>query len=417
MSIDTLKKIIDNPVPFAHILGYTKLNETLHKDWIKRIFYLKENGTLQAHRGSYKTTCLIIALTLWVIAKPFDNVILLRKSQEDVKDVLHAVSKCLKSEAVQTLIKEIYGSYPVFTADNSTEIELNTYKGTMGRQILGLGLNSSITGKHGSVITDDIVTLKDRLSGAARNQTKSQFMELINIASEENHKIFNTGTPWHKDDAFSLMPTPERFTVYDTGILSPERIQERRDNMSGSLFAANYELKHIDDGDILFKEPEYGAFPIGIKCFAHIDASYGGEDGTALTIIGEKDDKLYTIGWLMQGHVDKYYNEIVSRLERYQVQKLACENNADKGYLKKELESLTKTGINGYHEGTNKYYKISTFGKGAWNRAVVDIEAGDMEYVSQIMDYNENAKHDDAPDSFSSLVRWQFTRKKVISFY
>ncbi len=276
--IDLIQRITDNPIPFAHTLGYTKLTEDLHKEWIQRMFTLNKNGTLQAHRGSYKTTCLIIAIVLRIIAKPTENLIFLRKSQEDVKDVLNAVSKAIQNDVVQNLIKDIYHEYPKTVIDNSTEIELNTYRGTMGRQVLGIGLNSSITGKHGSVITDDIVTLKDRVSAAHREQTKNQYQELINIASEENHFIFNTGTPWHKDDAFKLMPKPQIHTVYETGIISPEEIQYRKDSMSPSLFAANYELKHISDGDVLFSEPKYGSFPVGAKAFAQIDAAYGGEE-------------------------------------------------------------------------------------------------------------------------------------------
>jgi len=412
MSIEILKSITDNPVPFAKALGYNKLTEDIHNPWIKRMFHLKQNGTLQAHRGSYKTTCLIIALTLWIIAKPAGNIIFLRKSQEDVKDVLSSVSKNIQNPIVMNLMKDIYREYPKFIIDNATELELSNYRGKMGRQILGLGLKSSITGKHGSVITDDIVTLKDRISQAEREQTKNQYMELINIASEENHRIFNTGTPWHKNDAFTLMPKPEVFTVYQTGILSPERIQERKDLMTSSLFAANYELKHVADGDILFHEPEYGKFPIGGKAYAQIDAAYGGTDASTLTIITEVDNKLYTVGWWMPGHIDQHYNEIISRLERFQAIECSLENNADKGFLKKELEKRCNIKFHGYHERMNKYYKISTYGKSVWNRVILDMEESDMEYISEIMDYNENAKHDDAPDSFASLIRWKYNKKR-----
>lgn len=403
-----IERIINNPIPYAHSLGYTKLSENIHKDWIRRIFFLKEDGTLQAHRGSYKTTCLIIALSLWIIARPMENVILLRKSQEDVKDVINAVNKIIMSDVFQCLHKDLYGVYPKTVAGNSTEIELSTYRGNMGRQLLGLGLNSSITGKHGAVITDDIVSLKDRVSEAERNKTKNLYLELHNIASEENHNIFNTGTPWHKNDAFCLMPAADRHTVYDTGIMSKERIEERKSSMPRSLWAANYELKHIADGDVLFPEPSYGGYPIGKQSYAHIDAAYGGPDSNALTIMTELEGKLYTIGWKMEGHIDQHYKSICSKLERYQVSVCYCEDNADKGFLRKDLSARTNVQISGYHESTNKYYKISTYGKSRWKDVIFDIDNGDLEYINGIMDYNENAEHDDCPDSFSSLIRKRF---------
>lgn len=417
MSFELLQSIIENPIPFAHALGYTKLKEDLHKDWVRKMFYLEEDGTLQAHRGSYKTTCLIIALALRVIAKPSENTILLRKSREDVNEVIGAVSKILHSEMVMALLKGIYKAYPSFTADSGTEIEISTYTGTMGRQLLGLGIKSSITGKHGSVITDDIVTVKDRVSEAHRKETKSTFLELTNIASESHHKVFNCGTPWHKEDAFSLMPTPEKHTVYETGIKTEEEIEDIKGSMPSSLYAANYELKHIADGDVLFPEPAYGKFPIGAKAYGQIDAAYGGPDSCSLTIIAEVNNKLHTVGWKMEGHVDKHMKSIVSKLERFQVLGCSLENNADKGYLKKELTPMTATKLTGYHEAMNKYYKISSFGKSRWKDVIFDLEEGDAEYVEAIMDYNENSEHDDCPDSYASLVRWKYKRNKTTSYH
>jgi len=408
-----LDQIIDNPIPYAHSLGLTKLNEEIHKEWIRRAFFMDKHETTQAHRGSYKSTCVRVGLGLRIIAKPFTNTILLRKTDPDVKDIITAISKDLKTEVAKGLMYEIYKKVPKFVADSYSEIELDTYCGVMGRQLLGLGLNTSITGKHGSVLTDDIITLKDRISGAERERTKSQYQELVNVASENNMYIQNWGTPWHKDDAFTIMPAPEIKTVYDTGIISQEEIDTRKSMMTPSLFAANYELKHIADGDVLFPEPKYGAFPVGAKAFAQIDAAYGGSDRTALTIMAESGDSLHVVGKLLTGHIDQYYNLIVSMLERYQVQGCALENNADKGFLKKELTKITDIPLVGYHEKMNKYYKISTYGKSVWNRVVLDMENSDYEYISEIMDFNENASHDDAPDSFASLVRWKYKKKKV----
>ena len=408
MSIKLLSQILDNPIPFAHALGYTKLTEDLHKDWIIKMIQRKRNFTLQAHRGSYKTTCLIVAIDIIVMTKLKENTIFLRKTSEDVKDVLMSVSRDLQKPVCQSLFKSLYGVYPTPVINNTTEYELSSYQGTMGCQLLGMGLKTSITGKHGSVFTDDIVTVKDRVSTAARNETKSMYTELINIASEENQNIFNTGTPWHKDDAFSIMPKPEIHTVYQTGILSPERIAERKGGMTASLFAANYELKHIADGDILFPEPKYGEFPVGAKTLGHIDAAYGGPDRSALTIIAEVDGKLHVIGWMMEGHIENHYNQIVSKLERYQCHGYDCENNADKGFLRKDLSRLMSISGTGYHEKMNKYYKISTYGKARWKDVIFDLENGDPEYIGEIMDYNENAGHDDAPDSFASLVKRRY---------
>ncbi len=409
-------QIIEDPIPYAHSLGLTKLNEEIHKKWIRRAFFMNKHETTQAHRGSYKSTCVRVGLGLRMIGKPFTNTIMLRKTDADVKDVITAISKDLKSEVAQAVMHDLYGKYPKFISDSYSELEIDVYCGEMGRQLLGLGLNTSITGKHGPVLTDDIVTLKDRLSEAERKRTASQYQELINIASEENQYIQNWGTPWHKDDAFSLMPDPERTTVYESGIIKDEEIKSRKEKMSGSLFAANYELKHISDEDLLFPEPKYGEFPKGSKTYAHIDAAYGGEDSSSLTIITEVSGKLHTIGWKMDGHIENHYKSIVSKLDRFQVIMCYCESNADKGFLKTELSKMTKTIIDTYHEKMNKYYKISTFGKVRWSDVVYDLDGGDKQYICDIMDYNENSKHDDCPDSFASLVRERYTRESAVVY-
>lgn len=77
-------------------------------------------------------------------------------------------------------------------------------------------------------------------------------MELQNIVNR-NGRFINAGTPWHKDDAISIMPSVEKYDCYTTGLINREKLDSLRSSMSDSLFAANYELKHIADADAMFK--------------------------------------------------------------------------------------------------------------------------------------------------------------------
>ena len=52
----------------------------------------------------------------------------------------------------------------------------------------------------------------------------------------------------------------------------------------------------------------------------------------------------------------------------------------------------------------NKYLKITSFLRFEWEN-VVFVSQTDPEYINQICDYNENAEHDDAPDSLASVIR------------
>jgi hypothetical protein len=58
----------------------------------------------------------------------------------------------------------------------------------------------------------------------------------------------------------------------------------------------------------------------------------------------------------------------------------------------------------------NKHLKISTYLKGEWEN-VIFVEGTDEEYIDQVCDYNENAEHDDCPDSLASLIR-KYERKR-----
>ena len=57
-----------------------------------------------------------------------------------------------------------------------------------------------------------------------------------------------------------------------------------------------------------------------------------------------------------------------------------------------------------YAEKENKYIKISTYLRKWWNN-ILWLEGTDPEYLSQIMDYTEDAEHDDAPDSGAVICR------------
>lgn len=402
---DAIYLLFDDPVALGHLLGFTKLEE-LHNEWIKKMVIDKEDDTLQAHRGSYKTTCVSLALAIICVAFPMENTLFTRKTETDVKEIVAQTNKMLKSGYFKAIVRTLYGKNLVLTTENAFEISTNLAdgnpKGTS--QIVAMGINSSITGKHfDRIFTDDIVNKEDRYSRAEREKTKRAYDELQNIKNRGG-RIFNTGTPWHKDDAFTKMPNPTVYDCYSTGLMTDEEIQTLKENMESSLFAANYEMRHIASDDILFSNPRTGAERNLVEQGeSHIDASYGGSDGTAFTIARYKDGTIYVLGKLYHKHVDDCLDDIVELHNSFMAGRIRNEDNGDKGYLNKELRNRglrTKK----YHESTNKYVKISSILKPIW-KDIVFVEGTDKEYIDQVCDYNENAEHDDAPDSLASLIR------------
>ena len=396
-----------HPAEYGRRLGYTLLRDDLHDPWIKKIVYGDNDMTLQAHRGSYKTTCVDVAISKLMIEQRHKNIIFLRKTDNDVAEVLQAVQAALLHPMTQAAVEALTGKPIELYKATNKQITTSLYNRPGGApQLLGIGLGSSLTGKHADIIiTDDIVNRLDRQSRAERERTKLIYQELQNLLNPGG-RIINLGTPWHKEDAFSLMPEPERWDCYQTGLLSEEKIRDLQMKMSPSLFAANYELKHIASEGALFTvyPPVVTEETLLRDGIAHIDAAYGGEDYTALTCAQKRGNKIYLYGRLWHCHVDTVIDTALSEAKRLMCGPVHVELNGDKGYLSKEIRNRGYAAF-GYTEEMNKYIKISTSLKKWWKNIAV-LQGTDREYITQIMDYTDAAEHDDAADSAACCCRY-----------
>ena len=398
--------LIRHPAELGRKLGYKDFTG-LHDSWIRKMLTAREDMTLQAHRGSYKTTCLCEAIALLMLRDRTKNIIFLRKTDSDVAEVVTNVDRILSYPVTQDIYRALTGNALEIVKSTSTEITTSAYAAPRGiAQLTGIGIGGSLTGKHADIIiTDDIVNLKDRLSRAERDRTKAVYQELQNVLNRGGRMI-NSGTPWHPEDCFTLMPQPEKYDCYTTGLLSKEKIADLRRKMSPSLFAANYELKHIAAENALFTSPP--SFTNNAEMLrdgiAHIDAAYGGEDWTALTCGKRVGDTIYLYGRMWQRHVDAVLDAALADIGRLMCGPVYCEDNGDKGFLAKEIIRRGMRAAS-YHEKENKYLKISSFLRKWWGN-IVWLEGTDRAYLNQIMDYTEDAEHDDAPDSAACVCRF-----------
>ena len=346
----------------------------LHGEWIHEMVFGEGDYTLQAHRGSYKSSCLAVAIALILLMNPKRNIIFIRKTDNDVSEMLGMVAKILRTGLMKDFCNFMHGKPLQIVSEGTDHISTNLWTSPMGaHQLLGIGLRASITGKHAYyVITDDICNLSDRISRAERERTKLQYDELQNIRNREG-RIINLGTPWHKDDVFSKMPNIHRYDCYQTGLISTEKLDEIRQSMTPSLFAANYELKHIASEEAFFDTPPvFTDDPKQLRNgISHIDAAYGGRDFTAFTCAKRTGNKIYLYGRI---------------------------------WHKKEIRHRGKW-AKSYSENQNKFIKISTYLKKWWPN-IIFLRGTDPDYINQIMDYTEHAEHDDAPDSAACCCRY-----------
>lgn len=404
-SKEIIALIKKNPSKVANAVGFKDVKPYPHNEWMNEIIFGQEDFTLMSHRGSYKSSCLSVCIALIMVMMPWLNIIFLRKTDSDVNEMIRMVKKALESKFIDLLCQTLYKRKLILVEDNAGAITTNLYVNSSGAsQLIGIGIKASLTGKHADiVITDDICNLKDRLSKAERDLTKLQYQELQNIRNRGG-RIINLGTKWHKDDVFTLM---ENIKIYDykvTGLISDEALAKIRKSMLPSLFACNYELKIIASEDVIFTEPKTGGNPgLCEQGMAHIDAAFGGEDYTAFTIMHKTGGKYYIFGKLWHKHVENCYSDIKRYYAQFMCGKMPIEDNGDKGFTARDLK---KQGIRAYtyHESMNKHIKITTYLLKIWDD-VIFVDGTDEEYINQICDYNEDAEHDDAPDSASSLAR------------
>lgn len=408
---DILKTIYYEPYRFGHWSGFRDLTE-MNNDWLRLFMRSTEDITLQGHRGSFKTSTLALFLALHAIVKPNETVLIFRKTATDVTEILRTVKNLLTSPLFGDVVKTLYNHNLALLRATSMEITTNLMTSNKGApQIGGVGIGNSVTGKHADIIiTDDIVNVKDRVSRAERERTKLAYQELQNIKNRGG-RIINTGTPWHKDDCFSLMPDAIKYDCHQSGLMTDEEIAEMKKRMTPSLFAANYELKHIASENIIFTEPVIGAEESSVfGGWMHVDSAFYGEDYTALSIMSYHDDHFYLYGKMWRKNVQDCYEYIQDAYDHFLCPKLWNEKNADKGMVARDLRNKGMR-VQTYDESTNKHIKIVTYLKAIW-ADIIFVDGTDEEYINQICDYNEDAEHDDAPDSAACLARVMYKRAR-----
>ena len=386
-------------------MGFTKLG-AVHDAWIRRMVYGTGDWTLQAFRGSYKTTSVSAALALLLMLYPNLRLAFMRKTGSDTKEVVAQVKKMLQTKESRAVSSLVWGVPVRLVTDNQNEVTTNLTNDPRGSaQLKAAGTGGSLTGQHYDIIfTDDIVNLEDRKSRAERERIKDIYRELQNLKNRGG-RIINTGTPWHVDDAFSIMPKAEKWDWRSMpDVISEDEVNDLRQRTTPSLFAANYELRHIPSDDVIFTNPQTGADPHLVEqgeC--QVDAAYYGEDFTAFSAMNKHGGKLYVYGRMWRKHVQDVEPLITADYKRLKLGRMYLEKNADKGYSAREFKELGVR-VAPYDEKLNKHVKIVTHLKGAWPD-IVFVEGTDQAYIDQICDYTEDAEHDDAPDSLASLVQ------------
>lgn len=420
-SPEDLRRIAANPHIIGWLVGKDKLGP-LHSKWIKDLWLPKRHTALQAHRGAYKTTaCTEVGIVWRLLFNPNNRIALIRETWAGSNDTLKTIATYMNHELVQELFRALHGIYPRATVERDGRL-VYSFKETITKEgsVDAYGIDTVPTGSHyDDILADDIVTIKDRFSRAKRERTKENVREIMTNILDPGKFMRNVGTPWHKEDAWEILPGAVKYDVYQTGILDDQQIEEKRATTTRVMFAANYELIHENTADLIFANADMGPWVEGAgRVYAHIDASYGGKDTTALTLMQHRDSGgIQAWGKVYKGHVETSLPLILRDLALRAVGVVYCETNGDKGFLAKLMKKGPARAngvkrVETYHEKQNKHLKIVNHLGHHWDDITWDPNT-DPDYLSQICDYAEGSEPDDAPDSAASLLREVFFKKEI----
>ena len=418
-----IELVRDKPATtLGHLCGKTLLTK-LHNNWIKYVWDTNEFRSLQAHRGSYKTTAVtIIGSIRWMLFFPNDRISIFRKPYTEAANTLYVIKNLMKLEQIQALFKYVHGAPPKLVVGKENKLVYSFKKTeTPEGNINAYGLDGSYTGTHcDKGLIDDAITLKDRISKAERESTKNQIREIQANVIDRGKGMGFVGTPWHKDDGWSIVEPPTVYPVSDTGLISEEEIMVIRSRTTPMLYDCNYNLIHSTNADAIFSDPVFEPWDRNqkvdskFKAVAHLDAAFDGDCTNALTIMLKriKDDFISAVGFTFNENVKTKIAFIADKLEWYKVKIIYIETNADKGYTADLLRAEFKTRgknimVKDYHEDMNKTVKIANYLKHYWLKTLWAPETQD-DYMAQVCDYREGQKPDDCPDSAASLLREAF---------
>ena len=123
--------LLEHPEKIGIGVGFTDLTP-MHGEWIRQMVFGEGDYTLQAHRGSYKSSCLAVSIALLMVLYPKRNIIFMRKTDSNVAEMMTMVSKILGQTLIQGICGAIYHKPLVITAESLDHISTNLWKSPMG---------------------------------------------------------------------------------------------------------------------------------------------------------------------------------------------------------------------------------------------------------------------------------------------
>ncbi|EMK12913.1 MULTISPECIES: hypothetical protein [Leptospira] len=310
------------------------------------------------------------------------------------------------------------------------------WKTTAGGVVLGSGTGGAITGygAHLLNIDDPIKNFIEALSPTHQERAWDWYRTVARTRVYKEGAIVITMTRWAEFDLVGKVLAQDG-RVEDGGLwtvlklpaineygeaLWPEKfpieeLNEIRKTLGEKLFFALYQQEPIDIQEKLFENPILGEPPIGLTYYALLDPAFTtgvASDYSALSILGIDNkiiDRSKAELWVKYGEIWKRSIDVIYDL----VEKACIENNVSVLYVEcnnggdaiyEALKKRKTLKVEKMHASGNKNLRIVDQIRGNWGRLRFSRFLS-PDYFNQILKYNDQAPHDDAPDSLASLIK------------
>jgi len=323
------------------------------------------------------------------------TVLILTKSKERNVAILNEIQKALEKNGV------------TFEKANSNQLRVTGLRGKDHSVSATTIRTASLRGRHPDlVIMDDPVT-EDDTSEATRKLVEKKWNEILKLTS--NAAVI--GQPAHKFDLYAKLRGLVKTMEVPYGSipeLDHDLEAQRLAGVSEESIQASYFLTIKNEGTTPFTGLKYlDKFPAVQSSVAFIDPSHEGGDFTAVTIAASYFDGLAVVGFTWKKAWNHCLDEIVARLQQFNVRRVAFETNAlgDQPIIMlQELLKDTSIGVVGRRTVSNKHARI--LAAGGYSHLIHLCRESGKAYTDQVEQYEYNAKNDDAPDSLASLLEW-----------
>ncbi len=348
-------------------------------------------------RGYGKTDYVVIlGVSYQIYLRPHeDKTLIITKSRERNAAMLKEIAAACKANGVH------------FEKENATCLRTIGLRGK-DHSVSAVTIKTvTLRGRHPErVIMDDPVTEDD-----ASEKTRAHVERVYNEVNKLCSNILIIGQPAHKFDLYAKLRGLVKTLLVPHGTITEldhDLEAQRLAGVDEASIQASYFLKILSEGTTPFDNVKYiDAFPTGESAVAWIDPSFKGTDYTALTILKSHFEGVAVVGFLYKKAWNHCLDEIVPKLLKYKVKKMAFETNSlgDQPIIMLgQLLSGRGIGITGRDSVLNKHSKIMA--AGAYAHLLHLSKESDKKYIDQVVQYEYKAEHDDAPDSLASCLEW-----------